>query len=428
MIRVVKDKLRLRKRVRRNRPSNGLPLNRVRLLDLTHVWSGPHAARLLADWGAEVIKIEYCQRMDSTRGWLKRFRLYNLTPHHLQLDRNKRSITLDLKESRAKKVFEELIKVSDVVIENFRAGFMASLGLDYNHLKHINPEIILVSMPGFGSTGPEKSCPAYGASLEAVSGLQSLTSYGKGERPRRLKELDMFVGLQGASAVMTALFYRQRTGKGQWVDLSQLESVLTALIGEHLLEYEMNGNQTLPIGNHHPSFAPYGCYRCRGDDKWVVIAVRTDEEWEKFCASVKHPEWKNDERFCNTESRLKSLNQLDILIENWTIKNTHYQAMQCLQEAGIAAGAVLNVKEVCSDPHINQRQFIRTEKEAGKGGLRFPGIPFKVSGENGDVFWRGPCLGDDNEYVLCEILGIPLTELGSFQCGKIGTAYDSEEG
>lgn len=424
---LLKDNRNRRSKAKSVMPVDELPLSGLRILDLTGVWSGPHATRLLADCGAEVIRIEYSKRMDIARGWSTSFERYNIIPNILQLNRNKRSITLDLKDSRGVDIFKELVKVADVVMENFRTGFMVRVGLGYDILQQIKPDIILVSMPGFGCTGPEASYPAYGAGLEALSGVQSLTAYDKGEKPRRVKELDMFNGLHGASAVMTALLYRQMTGKGQWVDLSQLETSTTGLIGEHLLEYEMNNSQTLPLGNRHPSFAPHGCYRCEGDDKWVVIAVRTEAEWEKFCAAVGHPEWKDDERFRCSQDRLRHHDELDHLIETWTTHYTHYEAMHILQQAGIAAGAVLNAAEVCSDPHVNERGFIRNARDAGEGGLRFPGVPFKFSEGNGEVFWRGQRLGEDNEYVLCEILGRPKDDLEILKYDKVGTAFDLED-
>jgi crotonobetainyl-CoA:carnitine CoA-transferase CaiB-like acyl-CoA transferase len=404
----------------------GLPLDGVRILDLTKAWSGPHAGRILADWGAEVIKVEYAKRLDLARGSIKKYGLYNIVPHILQLGRNKRSITLDLKSPRGMEILTDLVKISDVVIENFRAGFMETIGLDYENLKRIRPDIIHVSMPGYGSTGSYASYSAYGASLEAMSGIQSLTAYEKSTRSYRAKELDMFIGVQGASAVMTALLYRQQTGEGQWVDLSQLEAAATGLIGEHLLEFAINGHQTLPLGNRHPEFAPQGCYRCKGVDKWIAIVVRTDADWESLCQSVGHPEWQHDERFATREKRMSNHDELDRLLESWTREQTHTDAMHTLQEAGVAAGAVVNMEELCCDPHVNDRGFIRTARNSGKSGLRFPGIPFKFSSGSGDIFWRGPKLGEDNAYVVCDVLGRPKSDLDALKFKTVGTAFDIE--
>jgi crotonobetainyl-CoA:carnitine CoA-transferase CaiB-like acyl-CoA transferase len=428
ILRVFADNIERRRRGRKKISAEGLPLEGVRVLDLTHVWSGPHTGRLLADWGAEVIKVEYAKRLDVARGSQSKFKLYNIMPHILQLGRNKRSITLDLKDPRGKEIFTDLVKVSDVVLENFRAGFMKRVELDYGNLKEFRTDIIHVSMPGFGSTGPQASYPSYGASLEALSGVQSLTAYEKGTRSYRAKELDMFIGVQGASAIMTALLYRQRTGEGQWLDLSQLEAAATGLIGEHLLEFEMNGHQTFPLGNRHPVFAPHGCYRSKGEDKWIVIAVRTDEEWGHLCEAVGHPEWKGDERFSSAAKRMSHHDDLDRLLESWTSERSHIEATHTLQEAGVPAGAVLNMKELCCDRHVIARGFIRTARNSGERGLDFPGVPFKFSGRSGDIFWRGPRLGEDNAYVICEVLGRSKSDLHSLRSDRVGTAFDIEKG
>lgn len=401
-----------------------LPLAGIRVVDLTHDWAGPHATRMLADFGAEVIRIEYSRRMDLIRGGRKEGQAYNHHPRWLEINRNKLAMTLDLKCARDLEALKTLVKVSDLVVESSRVGVMANFGLGYEALRTIKPDIIMVSMGAFGQTGPEAAYGGFGGCLEALSGVQALTAYHKHGKPVRIREMDVTNGVIGACAIMTALIYRQRTGKGQWIDLSQLEAPTHGLIGEHLLEYAMNGTQTVPVGNRHARYAPQGCYRCKGDDKWVALAVRSDEEWERFCESIGRPELNQDVRFATRSDRAYNHDELDRLIEEWTILHTHDEAMHLLQAAGIAAGAVLNVVELSADPHLGERRFFQMAKDGS--GRFFPGMPFRVSEGRGEIRRRGPHLGEHNEYVLCELLGRSKAELEPLTENKIGTAYDME--
>jgi len=216
------------------------PLDGVRVVDLTHEWAGPHATRMLADFGADVIKVEYVRRMDIMRLARTEGCAYNHHPRWLQLHRNKQSVTLDLKQPDDAEIFKELVRLADVVVESSRPGVLARLGLGDDVLRALRPDLIMVSMSGFGQTGPEASYAGYGGCLEAVSGLQALTAYERDGRPMRVREMDVINGVSGACAIMTALVHRRQTGQGQRIDLSQLETTTGALVGAHLLEYVMN--------------------------------------------------------------------------------------------------------------------------------------------------------------------------------------------
>jgi crotonobetainyl-CoA:carnitine CoA-transferase CaiB-like acyl-CoA transferase len=218
--------------------------------------------------------------------------------------------------------------------------------------------------------------------------------------------------------------YRQQTGKGQWIDLSQLEAPIHALIGEHVLEYTVNGTQTLPLGNRHRQYAPHGCYRCKGEDKWVALAVRSDKEWERLCEVIGHTELTWDTRFATSVDRLHNHDELDRVIEEWTILRAHDEAMHLLQQAGIAAGAVLNVAELSTDPHLQERAFFQHAKEDTE--RLFPGMPFRLSDGSGELRRPGPRLGEHNEYVLCELLGYAKEGIEPPTEEKIGTALDTE--
>lgn len=403
---------------------NDLPLKRIRVIDLSHSWAAPHCARILADFGAEVIKVEYVRRLCLLRGSKKEDQTYNSHPGWLQVNRNKHSITLDLKIENDREILRDLIKISDVIISNSRTGVVDRLGFGYLDLIKIKNDLIVLSMAAFGNTGPYASYAGYGAIFEALSGIQSLTAYQMGKKPARIKELDITNGLAGASAVMTALLHRQKTGEGQYIDLSQFEAATHGLIGEHLLEYVMNGNQTYPLGNRHWKFAPQGCYRCKGDDKWVVLTVRSDGEWCGFCAVVGHPEWVSDPQFAASESRMDNHDLLDRMIEEWTVQYTHYEVMQKLQKAGISSGSVLDVAEISSDPHLKDREYFMERVNGSE--KRFMGMPFKLSKGAGKVRWTGPKLGEHNENVICELLGRSKDEIRPVLEEEIRTAYDPE--
>jgi crotonobetainyl-CoA:carnitine CoA-transferase CaiB-like acyl-CoA transferase len=362
--------------------------------------------------------------MDGMRGGKKADQAYNHHPRWLQINRNKLSMTLDLKLPRDSDSFKDLVRISDVVVENSRVGVMERVGLEYKVLKEIKPDLIFLSMTGFGQTGPEASYAAYGGTLEALGGIQALTAYDKTSKPMRIKEMDVTNGILGACAIMTALIYRQQTGRGQWIDLSELEAATSGLIGDHLLEYVVNGTQTLPVGNRHSLYAPHGCYPCKGDDRWVTLVVRSDEEWQRFCTIIGRPELIDDIRFATNAARAQYHDTLDRIIEEWSLLHTHYEAMQLLQQAGIAAGAVLNVAEIGEDPHLQERGFFQMAKE-GSDRL-FPGMPFQLTASRGEIRRPGPRLGEHNAYVLGRLLQRSQDGFDRIVEDGIGTAFDYE--
>jgi crotonobetainyl-CoA:carnitine CoA-transferase CaiB-like acyl-CoA transferase len=401
----------------------GLPLQGIRVVDLAHAWAAPHCSRLLADFGAEVIKVEYVRRLCILRGAVREEGKYDRQPGWAQVNRNKLSMTLDLEVAEDRDTLRELVRISDVLVENSRTGVLQEWGLAYKDLAGLRPDLVMLSMPAFGGTGPWSSYAGYGAIFEAMSGIQSLTAYARGTKPVRIKEIDTITGLVGACAVMTALFHRRKTGQGQHIDLSQLEAASHALAGEHLLEYAMSGRQTLPLGNRHFRFAPQGCYPCRGKDAWITLSVRTDEEWRRFCAALGHPEWIADRRFSAPESRRENHDALDRLIETWTSTRDRLEAMRVLQEAGIAAGAVLDLPGVASDPGLRERGYFA---KPAAGGPPFMGTAIRISGQDPAVRRAGPRLGEHDEYVRCQLLGQTRAKIPVVRPEDIGLAYDPE--
>jgi crotonobetainyl-CoA:carnitine CoA-transferase CaiB-like acyl-CoA transferase len=399
-----------------------LPLHGLRVIDMSHSWAAPHTARILADFGAEVIKVEYPKRLCLLRGARKDDRRFDTHPAWHQVNRNKRSITLDLKVERDKKILASLLSQSDILIENSRPGVLKTLGFSYEDVIKLRQDIIMLSMSAFGATGPRAAYCGYGAVFEALSGIQSLTAYGKGQPPQRIKELDVTNGIAGAAAILTALVHRFSSGEGQHIDLSQLETSTHALIGEHLLYLAAEGKQSLPNGNRHQFFAPQGCYPCRGVDKWITITIRSDEEWYRFCQILGKPKHLMDQRYSSRELRKQYQDDLDQHIGECTCNREHIELMFDLQQQGIAAGAVLTSQDIANDPHLLSRQYFKylygdTEK-------RFMGFPFVLHNNPKHIERQGPNLGQDNEFVLCQQLGLPKKILADLAELKIGTAFD----
>src|SRR5919109_4203427 len=271
-------------------------LRGVRVLDLTHAWAGPFATQLLADYGAEVIKIESCDRPDMLRfsTWPAdeaRPDAYNRGGWFQDLGRNKLSLTLDLKRSQGRDLFKRLVAQSDVVIENFSARVMRRLGLEYAVLQTVNRRLIMISMPGYGTVGPYRDFVAFGEMIEPFAGLSELTGYAD-RAPLRMAVAypDPVAGFHAALAVLLALRHRRQTGLGQHVHIPHREPI-TRMLGEVILDYTVNGRVHRRIGNQHRAWAPHGCYPCRAQDSWIAIVVRTDAEWAALCQVLAEPEW-----------------------------------------------------------------------------------------------------------------------------------------
>jgi crotonobetainyl-CoA:carnitine CoA-transferase CaiB-like acyl-CoA transferase len=398
------------------------PLSGIRIADLTHYWSGPHAMRILADLGAEVVKIEYPPRMCVLRGRFREPERFNGFARWHQVNRNKRSVTLDFKRERHRELFWDLVRHSDVIAENSRGGVMKALDLTYERAREVKPDIIVLSMPACGAKGPWSGYAGVGGSLEPLSGLQSLTAYDQSGKRMRIKEADVISGILGACAVLTALRHRKRTGRGQAIDLSQLEALSHTMMGAHFLEYAMNREQTLPLGNRHPIHAPQGCYPCKGEDKWIALVIRREEEWRALCELAGRPEWKEDDRFRSREARRAHHDELDRLIGAWTAGYEHRELMRSLQQKGIAAGAVFNLKELSDDEHLEARAFFPRD---GASGKRYPGLPGGSSDWGPLIRRRGPDLGADNDWLSLELLG-RAKDVPGFQPEEIGSGYDPE--
>jgi len=394
-----------------------LPLEGIRVADFTAVWAGSHITQWLGVMGAEVIKIESNLRPDLTRMVFRGMSAdCPMSAVFAVLNYGKKGCTLNMTLPKARELAKEIIKVSDVVAENFGGPVMDRWGLGYSDLKKIKPEIIMYAGSGFGRTGPYKEFPAFAGIVEAFSGLCSLNAHPDGEPlPMATRGyIDLAAAQHGVFAILAALYHRSKTGQGQYIDLSMTE-VLSALLPEPIMHYTMNGTVQAPQGNRYSTMAPHGCYRCRGDDEWVVIAVSNDDEWRAFCDAIGNPKWTEDEMFHDGLNRLKNQEQLDSLIQEWTKNHDHYEAMEILQKAGVMAGPSLKVEEVAQDNHLGQRGFFVHIDHPGIGAVRLAGLPWKLSDVPPGNYHHAPLLGEHNYYVFRELLKMPEEEIARLQ-------------
>jgi crotonobetainyl-CoA:carnitine CoA-transferase CaiB-like acyl-CoA transferase len=410
------------------------PLDGVRVLDLSRVWAGPHCTRILADLGAEVIHISgrrLVGRREVTRETAKVLGTYpdndpgerhwNRNVLNNDMGRNKLDITLELNTERGVELFKRLVKISDIVIENYSPRVMPNLGINYSVLKAINPAIIYCSMPGYGPEGPFHHFVSYGTTIDPHSGLASRMGY-PGEEPHMSGNAypDPASGMFATGAIMTALFSRYRTGKGQHISLAQAESG-TALTGEASLGYQLSGEVPPRIGNGHVRKAPHGAYPCKGDDKWVAISVGTEAQWTNFRDAIGEPGWAVDERYLTLEGRLQHQPELDGHVADWTRSRDAYDAMRLLQDAGIAAGVVVNADELMNDEHLNQRRFFWKFDHPEAGVQTHAGQPIRLSETPARHYRSAPTLGQHHPYVLGELLGLSDDEITDLEeTGIIG--------
>jgi crotonobetainyl-CoA:carnitine CoA-transferase CaiB-like acyl-CoA transferase len=402
-------------------------LTGIRVLDLTHAWAGPFATQLLADYGAEVIKIETCDRPDMLRfsTWSTeeaRPEAYNRGGWFQYLGRNKLGLTLDLKQPQGQALFKRLALQSDVVIENFSARVMRRLGLEYETLHAVNPQLIMVSMPGFGSTGPYKDFVAFGEMIEPFAGLSELTGYPD-RAPLRLAVAypDPVAGFHAALAVLLALRQRRHTGVGQHLYIPHREPI-TRMLGEAVLDYSVNGRTPRRTGNRHRAWAPHGCYPCRGEDRWITIVARTDAEWEALCHVFADTEWSRDRRFANSFGRWKHAGQLDIGIGRSTRHCEAYGLATRLRESGVPAGVVQTNGDLLRDAHLRARQAFWEIGHTLAGTYPYPAPSTRLLGTPPQLTRPAPNLGEHNAEILQGILGLSAADIRDLEAkGVIGT-------
>jgi len=387
---------------------NMKPISGMRVLDFTWMLAGPYATRIFADFGAEVIKIQSKKTAKGAES--------NLTGYFNTWNRNKRSITLDMAYPEAREMVLKLTAKSDVVIENFSPRVMPNWGLDYEKLKGVKPDLIMLGMSAMGQGGPWKDYVAFAPTLHALSGLTSLTSFEK-DAPigPGYAYADIIAGLYAAFAVLAALERRDSTGQGQYIDLSEYEAICT-LTGPALLDVSIHDEEILPHGNS-PDYidaAPYGCYPCSGTDRWCVIAVSNDEEWESLCRVLGHPERMKEDRFTTVTKRKQNRKELDELLTKWTTQHTAEEVVSLLQDAGVSSGVVQNAEDLSRDPQLVARDFFVQLEHPVLGKTVSDRSPVRFE-EDFTIGWKAaPQLGEDNRYVFLELLGLRESELSSY--------------
>ena len=389
------------------KPTADGPLRGVRILDLTHVWAGPLATRILADLGAQVVKVEAPFARGprtvpaelSLGGWLGDWQRepWNANALFVKLQRNKRSLGMNLKTPDGRATFLKLVAVADVVIENFSARAMPDLGLGYDQLKAANPAIIHVAMPGYGTHGPYRDRVAFGPTVEVMSGFTHVLGYAPGEpRNTGMALMDPIAAVNAAAAVLTALNERDASGHGAFVELALHESG-AAFCGPWLIEHQLGG-AVGRIGNRHPRMAPHGVYPCAGDDAWVAIACRDDVDWRALCRIVGI----GLDAGMGLADRQAGQEAVDAAIAMWTAQRGKAEAEQTLMAAGVPAGAVNTTPDMVADPQVKARGFF-VPLEAG--GTPMPGNPIKMRGISPRDWTPCPALGADNAFVLQTWLG-----------------------
>ena len=388
-----------------------LPLANIRVLDFTQVRVGPQFTQWLAVMGAEVIRVETKTRPESFKmtnnpGNITAPVKYRVG-YFASLNYSKQSITINMKSPKSFEIIKDLLKHIDIVAENFRTGVMERWGMGYNDLKKINPGIILLSASGFGRTGPMKDEPAYAPVIDGFSGYSYVNGYPDGEPAEAGARgfSDSIAAYQGVLAVMAALYHRSKTGEGQFLDLSMSEADV-ALGPEAIIEYAVTGRVQQRLGNSDKHMAPHNVYRCLGEDNWIAIAVSNEKEWKGLCKAIGNPKWTKDNKFSDAAGRRTHKDELDALIETWTAKHDHYEAMKILQQAGVIAGASLKVEEFCSDPHIKERGFLIDIEYPDKSSIRRSALPFYLSGSGKGNYTHPPEAGENNRYVFGTIMGL----------------------
>lgn len=399
-------------------------LTGIRVLDFSWFGAAPIGTKLLADHGAEVIRVESATRPDLLRVLgTGHFRDYtpdiNGSGFFNDFNSSKYGITLNLNHPRGLDVARRLVARSDVVIDSFTRKAMRKWGLYYDDLVQIKPDIIVVSASQQGHTGPHADYLGFGYNLQALSGINHLTGYADGyPLGTSVNYPDFVIPMFVASVILSALLHRRRTGAGQHIDLSQYQA-MASLLGPTLMDYMINGRVQGRTGSRSATAAPHGVYRCQGDDRWCVIAVRTDEEWQALCRVMGHPAWSREARFQTLPGRLQHVDELDRLLSAWTVQHTPEDIMQRLQKNGVAAGVVQNAQDLLEhDPQLRHRQHYHRLDHPVTGPTFYMGPAFALSRTPARLR-PAPCLGQHNAYVYGQLLGMSDAEISQYTQDRV---------
>ncbi|MEA1958065.1 MAG: CoA transferase [Chloroflexota bacterium] len=384
-------------------------LEGILVLDLGTGVAVPDGIRLLAELGANVIKIESSQNLDFVRTIAAE---KNSSAGFNETNRNKRSIGVDLTTEKGKELAEKLIKMADVFAENLRGGVAKNLGFDYESIRRIKPDIIYLSSQGFGGDGPHSDYPAYGPMLSSGSGMLSIWKHPDDPYPVGSNSPlpDHMASKQCAIAILAALDYKRRTGKGQFIDMAQTE-VAAALIGESFLDYTINKRVPEPKGNRSSYAAPHGAYPCDGIDNWVAISVFNDEEWHNFVKAIGNPDWAGDLKFATLLGRLKNVEELDLHISEWTTPQDAWDIQELLQKAGVPAGVVQRAPDTMKDPQIKHDNALVEIEHPIVGKRLYPNVVIKMSETPAVPSTSAPLLGQHTDEICRKLLQMSDDEI-----------------
>jgi benzylsuccinate CoA-transferase BbsF subunit len=403
-----------------------LPLTGIRVMDFGQMWAGPHLSEWLAVMGAEVIKIETNLRVDFMRLAGQPPALAGIGPNagsgFSAVNIGKKSIVLNMTTAKGKELAKRLVGVCQVVTENFGGSILDRWGLSYEEIKRIKPDIIMYAGSGYGRSGPHKERPAYAEIIESFDGSTFVNGY-PGGNPQTVGVApwtDATQAMHGAFSVLAAILHRARTGEGQYIDASMLEGSANFL-GELVMGYIMNGRVGERVGNRDNFMAPHGCYKSKSSDEieWVAIAVSNQKEWKALCRVMGNPAWTKKDEFSDELSRWKNQDELDKYINAWTCQYGCYEITDKLQKAGIAAAPSLSTRQIFSDPHIKAREFFFETIHPFIGNICLASLPWKLNDTVKGNYSYPPLLGEHNDYVFGELLGMSREEIGKLKEEKI---------
>ena len=379
------------------------PLEGIRVVDLTRILAGPYCTMMLGDMGAEVIKIEHPDGGDDTRGWGPPF-LKGVSAYFISINRNKKSLTLNLKDERGKEILRDLIRNSDVIVENFRPGTLDKLGFSWEEIHRLNPAMVFASLSGFGQTGPRKSEPGFDVVIQGEGGVMSLT--GEPDAPPSkvgASIADITAGMLAAQGVLLSLYHREKTGVGQMVDVGMLDGQV-ALLTYHANNYFATGKLPPRRGNKHPSITPYETYECK--DGYFNLGVGNDSLWRRFCDAMGLGEIKEDPKFAINKDRVNNRLELQEILDAFFAEKTVGETLDSLRDAGIPCGPINNLEQVLNEPQILAREMVVDVDVPVAGPTKVTGVPIKLSETPGAVRTPPPSLGQHTEEVLESVLGM----------------------
>jgi len=396
------------------------PLEGIRVIELTTGAAGPTVARVLCEFGAEVIRCETRLRGDGHRG--EDPKLWNKKPDFMKLQRGKKSFTVNMQTAKGRELVRELVKKSDVLVENFGLGILEKWGLDWPQLKEINPQMILIRVKGMGCSGPHAADLTYGPNVGNTIATTYLWNYPGATTATaepRTQHPDFMGGVTGAFGVVLALIERKRTGRGQWIDSAQAE-IGASLLGPKYLEYSVNKREPKPEGNRSLIAAPYGPYQCKGDDRWCVIAIYNEDDWQRFAALLGKSGLKADAKFATHLQRVRNKDDLDKWVTSWTLQHDPYEVMETLQGIEICAAVVQDVEDQFKrDKQYAATGYLVNMTEPEAGDVVTENVPMRMSLTPGKVRGLAPLMGEHTHEIARNLLGLSNDEIKKLDEEKV---------